>query len=340
MAEVARVDSTELIRLFKPAIFKFQETAIVALGDAESELHRTLVWLETEQDSFWQGQIRKRQEAVTRAKEAVRMKKIFKDASGRVQSAVDEEKVLQQAIRKLQEAEEKLRQTRRWARALQKEVEMYKGGVQRFATTVHSDLPNAAAYLEQLAKKLDDYMAVQAGIPAGGPAEAGAGAPSEPSMSRGRAMSMPAGSPQEAAQLRQQAPTAQQRAGAPISPAASLAVPPVSEQQRTTLAPLLSEHPAPVEGKIYISVAASAAQRLFLGRTEPSSADDTGWSLASADLAGGDDWTAVTLADFLRLRPDFADLLALPPGFSVIIDAGGVESIIDPRQQTAWRRGT
>ena len=340
MGEVARVDSTELIRLFKPAIFKFQETAKAALGDAEAELHRTQIWLETEQDSFWQGQIRKRQEAVTRAKEAVRMKKIFKDASGRVQSAVDEEKVLQQAMRKLQEAEEKLRQTRRWARALQKQVEMYKGGVQRFATTVHSDLPHAAGYLEQLAKKLDDYMAVQAGIPAGGPAEAGAGAPSEPSMSRGRTMSMPAGSPQEAAQLRQQAPSAQQRAGAPIANEVTLAVPPVSDAQRTTLAPLLSEQTGPTEGKIYVSVGASGAERLFLDRTEPSSADDTGWSVASADLAQGGDWTAVPLSDFLRFRPDLADLLALPPGFSVIIDSSGVESIIDPGQQTAWRRMT
>ena len=89
MGEAARVDSIDVLKEFKTAIWKFQEAASASLGDAEAETHRVLMWLQTEQDSYWQHQIRKREELVTRCKEAVRMKKIFKDSSGRQQSAID-----------------------------------------------------------------------------------------------------------------------------------------------------------------------------------------------------------------------------------------------------------
>ena len=65
---------------------KFAEGACVALGDAESEIQRTQIWLETEQRSHWHNQVRVRTEKVTRAKEALRMKKLYKDATGSRQS--------------------------------------------------------------------------------------------------------------------------------------------------------------------------------------------------------------------------------------------------------------
>ena len=70
MAIGVRVESLDALRSFKIALVKFAEAANVALGDADSELQRTLTWLETEQLSYWQGQHRKRAEMVTRAKEA------------------------------------------------------------------------------------------------------------------------------------------------------------------------------------------------------------------------------------------------------------------------------
>ena len=194
MAEGARVDSIDALKLFKVALFKFQDAATVALGDAESDMNRVLMWLETEQDAFWRGQIRKRQEAVARAREAVRMKTVFKDATGRQQSAVDEEKALQVALRRVAEAEQKLVSVRRWSRVLQKEIELYKGSVQRLATSVQSEIPVAAAHLESLAAKLGAYLSVQpAGVAAEGSATIGiATGSSEPSMARGGEAAMPA----------------------------------------------------------------------------------------------------------------------------------------------------
>jgi|SRR5882672_965953 len=82
MSNPARVESIEALKMFRRAVIKFIEAANVALGDAESEMQRRLNWLENEQDSYWQGQIRKRQEDVSKARDAVRQKKIFKDFAG------------------------------------------------------------------------------------------------------------------------------------------------------------------------------------------------------------------------------------------------------------------
>jgi hypothetical protein len=192
MADVARVESVDALRALKTALFKFADAANTAIDDADSEVQRTITWLETEQTTYWQGQIRKATEAVTRAKEAVRMKKLFKDATGRPGSAVDEEKALSLAIRRLDAAQEKLQNVRRWMGRLRKEVPGYRGQVQRLATSVQSGIPVAASHLDKLTRSLEAYINL-AGPAAevAAPAEASGGEESRPpqeqlpSMARG-----------------------------------------------------------------------------------------------------------------------------------------------------------
>jgi hypothetical protein len=160
MSEQARVDSIDAIKFFRRALFKFAEAANVALGDAESDMLRTLTWLETEQSTYWQGEHRKRTDLVSRCKEAVRMKQLFKDSSGRTPSAVDEEKALAVALRRLEEAEQKIVAVKRYTQKLQKEILLYKGQVQRFATSVQSDVPVAAAKIDAMVEKLEQYVAL------------------------------------------------------------------------------------------------------------------------------------------------------------------------------------
>src|SRR5438874_32820 len=160
MSNPARVESIEALKMFRRAVIKFVEAANVAMGDAESEMQRRLNWLENEQDSHWQGQIRKRQEEVSKCRDAVRQKKLFKDFAGRTPSADQEEKALRIALARLEEAERKLAAVRRFARKLPREIEVYKGTVQRFATTVQSDLPTAAGKLDAMIRKLEEYAAL------------------------------------------------------------------------------------------------------------------------------------------------------------------------------------
>jgi hypothetical protein len=160
MAGPAKVENVEQLKVLRRSLFKFAEAANVALIDAESELNRTLMWVQLEQQTYWQGQIKKRTDLVARCDEAVRMKKLFVDAAGRRSSAVDEQKALDKAKRALEEAQTKFVNCRKWSRKLEKESQSYKGTVQRFATTIQAVLPVAAAKLEAGILKLEEYLSL------------------------------------------------------------------------------------------------------------------------------------------------------------------------------------
>jgi len=159
MSQIARVESVDALKEFRVALIKFAEAANGALGDSESEVQRMQMWLENDQTSHWLGQIRKRTEVVSRAKEALRMKKVFKDATGGKASYIDEEKALAKATRALEEAEQKMAATKSWARKFPKEAAAFKGSIQRMSTFVLADVPVAAAKLDRMTAALKAYIA-------------------------------------------------------------------------------------------------------------------------------------------------------------------------------------
>lgn len=306
MSESARVDSIDALAAFRTALLKFQESAVIALGDAEGEMHRMQVWVENEQSAWWQSQIRKRQEIVVRAKEAVRMKKLFKDSSGRQPSAVDEEKALQVALKRLAEAEEKMLSVKKWTRALQKEVELYKGGVQRFATSVHSEIPVAAAHLSALMNKLDAYVSLTPGSAEGGAGEASA------AMSRGGEDGEP-----------------------PIIPIA-----PIPAAQQTVLFRFRSDSEPPTDDSAVVRIAdgIGPSDSILVTRIAPTDTADSGRRIVPISATEPDAWRSIELRNILRARPDLEDLLSLPVGFSVMMDAAGVVRITNPAGETVWNR--
>ena len=181
MSRYARVESLDSLQAFKVALVKFAETSMVALSDAESEVSRTMMWLENEQTAHWQNQIRKRAQVVERCREALRSKKIFKDAFGRQQSTIDEEKALRRAVVSLEEAEQKLANTRKYINVMRREQQNYKGGVQRFQTCVEADVPAAIAQLSGMLNTLREYVAT---APASAVSEAPVGEINAASMAR------------------------------------------------------------------------------------------------------------------------------------------------------------
>ena len=165
MSNTARVDSIDTLKTFRVALIKFGEEANTALAAAEAEMQRVMGWLERDQVSYWQMQIRKRQEGLERAQEALRMKKLFPDASGRFPTPVEEEKAVRKWKAALEEAQTKLANCKKYGRLLQREVMNYKGGVQRFSTWVQAEVPNAVARLDRMVGKLEAYVALS--VPSG-----------------------------------------------------------------------------------------------------------------------------------------------------------------------------
>src|SRR5947208_2258137 len=162
MSGYARIDNVDALKEFRTRLIKFAEQALTALADAEGEMQRVMMQLETEYPTHWGGQVRKRHEAVEKAKDAVRQKKLFKSPTGSTQSAVEEEKALRMAQKRLEEAEEKLKNVRRYTPRLQKEISIYKGGVQRLSTTVSADIPVAISRLDRMTAALEAYAALSA----------------------------------------------------------------------------------------------------------------------------------------------------------------------------------
>ena len=161
-----RVQSIEVLTGFRVALCGFADKAASALNDADAAIQRTLNWLQTEQHSYWEGQIRRRTEEVARARQAVLIKKLCRIVDGSPGSAIEEEKALRLAIQRLEEAQQKLGNVGRCARQLQKEILNYRGQVQRFASTVAVDIPLAVGRLDNLVRKLENYVALEPGAEA------------------------------------------------------------------------------------------------------------------------------------------------------------------------------
>ena len=315
MPQGARLDSVSTLQDLKIALWKFQEAAHVGMSDAEAELNRMLMWVQNEQSSHWKNQIRIRQELVTRAKEAVRMKKIFKDSSGRQMSAVDEEKALQIAMRKLAEAEQKLVLVKRWSIQLQKETELYKGGVQRFASSVQTELPRAAAHLDGLMGNIENYLTTQAASAV--PESDGAAVSS---VSRGGSETT--------------------TPGGPTIYELNLAIPPIPRHQREVIRALDGDGiEPPGEDSVWIAEGSAVAESLRICRTSDNGGKPGGWRIAPGDGSTPANWNAMAADILLQSRPDFTELLSLPSGFSVSMDNSGVALICDAKERPVWQRG-
>lgn len=348
MSETARIDSIAELRAFRVALVKFVDACNVALGDAESDMQRTLTWLERDQLSFWTGQLAKRAEMVARAKEALRMKKLYKSPTGASQSYVEEEKALRVAIRLHEEAQQKIVACKQWARRLQKEIMLYKGGVTRFTSTLGGDVPRALAKLDAMAGSLEAYATLAAGARAGAASGSGGGGFADAldgsSMARSPDEASPAAEPfggLDIAALRENVPPADIRVGAPAADLReepwSETIPALPQDVRKRLIHLNQiGQPIGENDTLIVAKGSWSATRIYFVRNGAAGPGDTGWYLAPTDLKGITALHKVPVRDLLEVRPDFRELLALPERHLIIIDAGGIRSIFTPTGDDVW----
>jgi hypothetical protein len=336
----ARVHDIEVLKMFRAQLIKFAEAANVALGDAESEIHRTLNWLDNEQHQKWISEHRKRQGKLAQAQEALRMKKIFAGPAGSKQSCVDEEKAVQKALKALAEAEQKIVAVKQWGRRLQKELLMYKGQTQRFATSTSVDIPMAAAVLGNMITRLENYASL---APAGARSTAGTTGSTVPGGSEAAGMARPDGGDSAAiaaafAGLREGTPSAPNRAAAPVEAInlTPIKVQGIAESDCQTLTDVPGSTPVDLTGTLVVSTAIAGKNRIYLERVASCKPGDTGWFIGPAEVNSNPFVVTVPVADVLASRPEWAALLALPTGCLVIMDAGAIAAILDSTNQELW----
>jgi len=336
----ARVHDIEVLKMFRAQLIKFAEAAGVALGDSESEIHRTIGWLDNEQLQHWVSAHRKRQGILAQAKEALRMKKIFTGPAGSRQSCVDEEKAVQKAIKAVEEAERKIVAVKQWGRRLQKELLMYKGQTQRFSTSISVDIPLAATVLGNMIVRLESYaslapLSARSGVgTAESTAVGGGGAGGMARPEGGDASSIAAAF----AALRGSTPSIPNRAAAPVESLnlAPIRAQAIADSDGQTLAGLPGVQSVDSGGTMVISTAIADKQRLYLERVASAQPGDTGWFVGPAEIGVNPFVVTVPVKDVLAIRPDWAALLALPLGSLVIIDSGAIGAVLDAGNQDLW----
>jgi hypothetical protein len=158
----ARVTSISALREFRLALSKYRSEAAAALIEAESDIQRTLVWLRHDRLSYWQSELRRRQEMLTRAKSDMYRHIVASDSP---RASVDQKKGLEKAKRQLDEAETKLAAIKRSIRILDHELVLYRGEVQGLNGMLESDLLMAESRLERMANDLDAYAQLLAPEP-------------------------------------------------------------------------------------------------------------------------------------------------------------------------------
>ena len=177
MRRSARVTSLDALVRFKAALGEFDENARAALGSAESEIQRTMLWLQSECPNHWGRQIRRRQHDLTLAKSELLRAELEQRENKR--SCVLERRAVEKAAHRLKEAEHKLERSRYWARTLEREFLQYKGKMQGMAGQLERDVPKAMHRLDALLEHLHKYMAKGPATASTAPSDTGKPAKSE-----------------------------------------------------------------------------------------------------------------------------------------------------------------
>lgn len=160
MRQSARVSSIDALRDFRLALAEFATTAAAALDEAQADVQRTAWWIEHDRLSHWQIQLRKRATQLAQAKSELFRAQVA-SPDQRVPATM-ERKAVEKAQALVDEAETKIAAVKRWGRALEREILLYKGQCQQFARVLEGDLPQALWRLDRMVEALERYVQLTA----------------------------------------------------------------------------------------------------------------------------------------------------------------------------------
>jgi hypothetical protein len=157
MSQSAHIDSPEVIKEFRNHFIKFGIVARTSLSGVRADAQRTLQWLKYDQVSYWKDELRKRDQALLRAKDEYFLARYGAEAM-RKPSYIEEEKAMRRAEARKQEAQHKIEATKKWASLLEQQVEKLMGPVNGLSTMLDVDIPKALARLDIMVQNLEEYL--------------------------------------------------------------------------------------------------------------------------------------------------------------------------------------
>src|SRR5262245_24365139 len=160
MADRAKVTSLDALENFRANLIVFLTKARRSIDEVRDAVRRTRQWLEHDQKTYWEGQIRLRRRALDQATQ-----ELF---SARLSEFVDKTP-RQQAMRKakaaLEEAEDKLRNTKKWNQNFDAAADPLAKRLESLRQFLDDDMPKGVAFLEQAQSTLDAYAETSLATP-------------------------------------------------------------------------------------------------------------------------------------------------------------------------------
>ena len=158
MSRSANVLSVQTLKDFKVTMINFAEEARNSLGGVDMELRRMRDWLERDQLSYWQTQVKRRNEAVMQARSDLHRRKITQQGSDAVSDA-EQKEALREAMRRLRVAEEKVALVKRLIPMLQRAIAEYHSHSQPLGDHLSGGFERGMASLERMILSLEAYLA-------------------------------------------------------------------------------------------------------------------------------------------------------------------------------------
>jgi len=169
MAGNADVRSVEAIKEFRAQLVTYIAKAGAVLEEVHEEVVRMRLWLENEQRTHWQSEIRRRTRQLEESERALFRAKL----SNLRDSTRGEQIMVNRAKAALGHAEEKLARVKRWALGYDDQVQPLEKGLQKLRMYLDADMPRALASLAQTVDHLEAYRSMAG--PATAVADGGAG---------------------------------------------------------------------------------------------------------------------------------------------------------------------
>ncbi len=177
MTQKANVTAVDALEAFRAELVLYISKARPTLEEVSAEVLRTRLWLENEQRTHWENQLRRRTRELEQAQQALfsaRISNLRKETAAEVNA-------FHRAKRARDEAESKLRILKQWNRDFENRVQPLVKQTEKVHTILANDLVKAMAYLAQAVSTLSAYAGTlpPSAAPGPGPATGTAAANAE-----------------------------------------------------------------------------------------------------------------------------------------------------------------
>lgn len=159
MSQQAEVRSIQALREFRAALIQYQNALRDSAESLLMEGRRGIEWVQSDRPSYWPGRVRRLDDALLEAKQALEQCEARGFGENRSSSCIDEKKAVARLKSNLDTARQKVQVSRSWRGKVQKDSDEFETRIVQLNDYADLELPKAIAALERIIEALEQYVA-------------------------------------------------------------------------------------------------------------------------------------------------------------------------------------